>query len=283
MTGRLAIVGLGPGADDLRSPRAAAALEAATDLVGYGPYLDRVSLAPHQRRHASDNREELARADLALDLAQQGRQVAMVSSGDPGVFAMAAAVFEALERGDAARRSTDIEVVPGVSAVLAAAARIGAPCGNDFCVISLSDNLKPWETVLDRVGMAARAGLAMALYNPVSKARPWQFGRGAGSLAATSCPDMCRWFSPAPSAEADERVDRTTLAEASKRSGRHANAGHRRHRTEPDHRAAGRIRLDLCAAVGREIGPMSRVQPRQARPLRRGPRRWPAAGRGARP
>ncbi len=214
MTGRLAIVGLGPGADDLRSPRAAAALEAATDLVGYGPYLDRVSLAPHQRRHASDNREELARADLALDLAQQGRQVAMVSSGDPGVFAMAAAVFEALEQGDAARRATDIEVVPGVSAVLAAAARIGAPCGNDFCVISLSDNLKPWETVLGRVGMAARAGLAMALYNPVSKARPWQLDAILDRLREILPGDVPVVFARAIS-RADERIDRTTLANAS--------------------------------------------------------------------
>ncbi|MEM8878050.1 MAG: SAM-dependent methyltransferase, partial [Pseudomonadota bacterium] len=147
MTGKLFVVGLGPGADDLIPPRALAALSVADDLVGYEPYLRRISHTPTQRVHASDNREEIPRAEMAIDLALSGRQVAMVSGGDPGVFAMAAAVFEALESRDAAERELPVEVIPGISAVLAAAARIGAPCGNDFCVINLSDNLKPFEII----------------------------------------------------------------------------------------------------------------------------------------
>ncbi len=176
MTGRLAIVGLGPGAEALRTPQAEAALAAASDLVGYGPYLDRIAPRPGQARHASDNRQELARARQALALAASGRSVALVSGGDPGVFAMASAAFEAIEGGDPAWRALDIEVIPGVSALLAAAARLGAPLGGDFCVISLSDNLKPWGLVLARLRAAASAGFVIALYNPASRARPWQLG-----------------------------------------------------------------------------------------------------------
>lgn len=173
MTGALTIVGLGPGPARWTTPAAASALASATDLVGYGPYLARVPDGP-QRRHLSDNREESARARHALTLASEGRRVAVVSGGDPGVFAMAAAVFEAVEAGDPAWRALDIVVEPGVTAVLAAAARLGAPLGHDFAVISLSDNLKPFDTVLARVRAAATAGFVLAFYNPVSKARPWQ-------------------------------------------------------------------------------------------------------------
>ena len=127
MTGRLAIVGLGPGAPELITPLASETLAAATDLVGYAPYLARVAERAGQRRHESDNREELARAKQALELAASGRSVAIVSSGDPGVFAMASAVFEATETGKPAWRDFDVTVVPGVSAMLAAAARVGAP------------------------------------------------------------------------------------------------------------------------------------------------------------
>ena len=155
MTGRLAIVGLGPGAPELVTPLASETLAAATDLVGYAPYLARVPERPGQLRHASDNREELARARQALELAASGKSVAVVSSGDPGVFAMASAVFEAIEAGKPAWRDIEVTVVPGVSAMLAAAARIGAPLGHDFCVISLSDNLKPWDLVLKRLEAAA--------------------------------------------------------------------------------------------------------------------------------
>ena len=121
--------------------------------------------------HASDNRVELDRATLALELAARGRRVVVVSSGDPGVFAMAAAVFEALEAGDAAWRALDIRVLPGITAMLAAAARAGAPLGHDFCAINLSDNLKPWNVVERRIALAAEADFAIAFYNPRSRAR----------------------------------------------------------------------------------------------------------------
>jgi precorrin-3B C17-methyltransferase len=184
MTGHLAIVGIGPGDPDLLTPQAGAALAAATDLVGYAPYLDRLAARPGQLRHASDNREELARARLALELAAAGRRVAVVSAGDAGVFGMASAVFEAIESGPPAWRATELEVLPGVSAVLAVAARVGAPLGQDFCVISLSDNLKPWHLVVRRLDSAAAAGFVIALYNPASRARPWQLGAALDVLRA---------------------------------------------------------------------------------------------------
>ncbi len=179
---RLYVVGLGPGPASMRTPQAEAALEAAQDLVGYGPYLARLPERPGQRRHASDNREELDRARLALSLAAQGRTVAVCSGGDAGVFAMAAAVFEAVEQGKPEWRTLDIEVVAGVSAMFAAAGRLGAPLGGDFCAISLSDNLKPWEIVLGRLRAAAEAGFVIALYNPLSRARAWQLGAAFEAL-----------------------------------------------------------------------------------------------------
>jgi precorrin-3B C17-methyltransferase len=174
MSGRLFIVGLGPGDLALQTPRAADVLGQATELLGYGPYVARVPERPGLTRHITDNRQEIARARHALELAARGRTVAVVSSGDPGVFAMASAVFETIEVGEPAWRTIEVEVVPGVSAMFAAAARLGAPLGHDFCAVSLSDNLKPWEVVLDRLTAAARAGFVIALYNPISKARPWQ-------------------------------------------------------------------------------------------------------------
>ena len=172
MTGRLSIVGLGPGPDHWIVPEATAALAAASDIVGYQPYVDRVAERPGQRRHGSDNRVEVDRARDALAMAADGRQVAVVSGGDPGVFAMAAAVFEAIETGDPYWRGLDVTVIPGVSAMQAAAARLGAPLGHDFCAISLSDNLKPWEIVERRLRAAAEGDFVIALYNPASKARP---------------------------------------------------------------------------------------------------------------
>jgi precorrin-3B C17-methyltransferase len=169
--GRLRVVGLGPGPADWRTPEADAALARASDVVGYAPYLERLALEPRQRRHASDNREEILRARHALALAASGADVALVSGGDPGVFAMAAALIEAAEAGEPAWRGLDIEVLPGVSAMQAAAARLGAPLGHDFCAISLSDNLKPWEVVARRLGCAAEGDFVIALYNPASKAR----------------------------------------------------------------------------------------------------------------
>lgn len=178
MTGSLTIVGLGPGNVDLATPAASRALAEATDLVGYATYLARVPQgAQAQKRHASDNRVEIARARHALALAAEGRRVTVVSGGDPGVFGMAAAVFEAIESGEPAWREIDIRVEPGVTAMLAAAAAAGAPLGGDFCAISLSDNLKPWASIECRLTAAARAGFVIALYNPRSRARPRQLAK----------------------------------------------------------------------------------------------------------
>jgi precorrin-3B C17-methyltransferase len=177
VSGRLAVVGIGPGPAAMMTGEALEAVAGASDLFGYGPYLARLSLREGQVAHASDNREELARARAALALAAAGREVAVVSGGDPGVFAMAAAVCEAADGGPAAWREVDVSVVPGVTAMLAVAARAGAPLGHDFCALSLSDNLKPWEVVEARLRAAAGAGFVIAIYNPVSRARPWQLGR----------------------------------------------------------------------------------------------------------
>ena len=213
MTGRLAIVGLGPGAPELITPLASDTLAAATDLVGYAPYLARVPERAGQHRHASDNREELARARQALELAATGRSVAVVSSGDPGVFAMASAVFEVIEAGKPAWKDVEVTVVPGVSAMLAAAARIGAPLGHDFCVISLSDNLKPWDVVLKRLEAAASSDFIIVLYNPASKARPWQLGDALHLIARHRAGATPVIFARAVS-RPDERIDITTLADA---------------------------------------------------------------------
>lgn len=172
--GRLFVIGLGPGEARFLTPEASAALGAAEALYGYEPYLARVPVREGQTRHPSDNREELVRAGAALAHAAAGATVAMVSGGDPGVFAMAAAVIEAIEAGPAEWRALDLAIVPGITAMLAVAAKCGAPLGHDFCAISLSDNLKPWEVIEKRLRLSAQAGFAMAFYNPVSKARPHQ-------------------------------------------------------------------------------------------------------------
>ncbi len=177
MSGSLSVVGLGPGNPQTLTPEAAAALQSADALYGYGPYLARVVPRDGQTRHVSDNREEGARAAAALRHAAEGVNVAIVSGGDPGVFAMAAAVCEQIESGDAAWRKLDVAIVPGITAMLAVAARVGAPLGHDFCAISLSDNLKPWELIERRLAAAAGAGFVIALYNPISRARPWQLGK----------------------------------------------------------------------------------------------------------
>jgi len=179
------VVGLGPGPDRWLTAEASTLLAVATDIVGYAPYVDRVApslVSSLARRHSSDNREELGRARHALALAEAGGRVALVSGGDPGVFAMAAAVFEALEAGPPSWRGLDIVVAPGVTAMLAAAARIGAPLGHDFCAISLSDNLKPWAAIEKRLAMAAEADFVIALYNPASRARSDQIGRAFALL-----------------------------------------------------------------------------------------------------
>jgi precorrin-3B C17-methyltransferase len=177
VSGHLAVVGLGPGDARYLTEEASAVLSAADALYGYGPYLDRVPSRAGQSRHASDNREERARAASALRHAARGARVAVVSGGDPGVFAMAAAVCEEIEAGPETWHALDIAIVPGITAMLAVAARIGAPLGHDFCALSLSDNLKPWELIERRLDAAATAGFVIALYNPVSRARPWQLGK----------------------------------------------------------------------------------------------------------
>ncbi len=177
MTGWLAVVGLGPGDENLVTPDVRAALAEATDVVGYIPYVARVEPRAGLTLHASDNRVEIDRSRHALEMAAAGRRVVVVSSGDPGVFAMAAAVLEALEHGPQAWRDLDLRVLPGITAMLAAAARAGAPLGHDFCAINLSDNLKPWALIEKRLRLAVEADFAMAFYNPRSKSRPEGFER----------------------------------------------------------------------------------------------------------
>ena len=174
--GKLAIIGTGPGSAKWMSPEVREILKCATDLVGYKTYLNLIgSLGDGKQRHESDNREEESRAQTALDLAAEGKYVAVVSSGDPGIYAMATAVFEVLERYNKPEwQNIDIHVAPGISAMQAAAASIGAPLGHDFCVISLSDILKPWEIVSRRIAAAGEADFVIAFYNPVSKERIWQ-------------------------------------------------------------------------------------------------------------
>jgi precorrin-2 C20-methyltransferase/precorrin-3B C17-methyltransferase len=167
--GEVTVIGLGPGDPRWLTPEARTALAEADDVIGYGPYVDRVPLRPHQRRHPSDNRVEAERAAFALDLARRGRRVAVVSSGDPGVFAMAAAVLEVGE--DPAWKDVPVRIVPGLTAAQAVASRAGAPLGHDFCVLSLSDRLKPWSVIADRLTAAASADLVIAIYNPASRSR----------------------------------------------------------------------------------------------------------------
>ena len=175
--GWVAVVGLGPGSETLITPEVTAALATATDVVGYIPYVARVAPRAGLTLHPSDNRVEMDRARHALALAHAGHRVVVVSSGDPGVFAMASAVFEALEAEPADRRGIDIRVLPGITAMLAAAARAGAPLGHDFCTINLSDNMKPWSLIERRLRLAAEADFAMAFYNPRSASRPEGFAR----------------------------------------------------------------------------------------------------------
>lgn len=177
--GRLAVIGLGPGAAELMVPAVKAELARAEDVLGYETYVRMAGpFRDDQVLHCTDNREEMQRARHAFALAAQGRSVVVVSSGDPGVFAMAAAVLEALhESDDPAWHRVELQILPGVSASLATAAQAGAPLGHDFCVLSLSDNLKPWSIIETRLDLAAQADLVLAFYNPISKARPWQLGQ----------------------------------------------------------------------------------------------------------
>ncbi|MEV6228404.1 precorrin-2 C(20)-methyltransferase [Saccharopolyspora shandongensis] len=183
--GEVVVVGLGPGGREWVTPEAQAALAAADDLVGYAPYLARIPDNPRQRKHASDNRVEAERAEFALELARRGSRVAVISSGDPGVFAMASAVLEvAAERSD-----VPVRVLPGMTAAQAVASRVGAPLGHDFCVLSLSDRLKPWEVIVERLRAAASADLVMAIYNPASRSRTWQVAAARDAVLEHRSPD----------------------------------------------------------------------------------------------
>lgn len=173
--GWVIVAGLGPGAEAMVTPEVQAALAQASDVVGYIPYVARIAPRAGLVLHASDNRVELDRARAALAMAAAGRRVVVVSSGDPGVFAMASALFEAIEAAPQ-YLDLDIRILPGITAMLAAAAAAGAPLGHDFACINLSDNLKPFDLLARRIALAAQADLAMAFYNPRSASRPHQFG-----------------------------------------------------------------------------------------------------------
>lgn len=210
MSGWITVAGLGPGSDAMVTPEVAAALDQATDVIGYIPYVARVAARPGLTLHASDNRVELDRARHALSLAAQGGRVVIVSSGDPGVFAMASALFETLEAdgGD-----PDIRILPGITAMLAAAARAGAPLGHDFCAINLSDNLKPMALIEHRLRHAAQGDFAMAFYNPRSASRPAGFARVLEVLREECEPERLMIFARAVTT-ADEALRVVTLEEA---------------------------------------------------------------------
>ena len=213
MSGWVRVVGIGPGPERWITPEVAEVLAAASDLVGYRSYLQRVTPGAAQRVHDSDNGDELERARLALSLAEDGKRVAVVSGGDPGVFAMASAVFEAIEAGPLSQRALDVAVLPGVTAMLAAAARLGAPLGNDFCTLNLSDNLKPWDIIDKRLRLAAQADFVMALYNPASRARPTQVHEAFAILRAELSAETVVVFAKAIG-RPDEEVTVSTLGEA---------------------------------------------------------------------
>lgn len=212
MSGSLVIAGLGPGAEGMVTPEVHAALGTATDIVGYIPYVARIAPRPGLTLHPSDNRVELDRAKAAIKMALRGQRVVVVSSGDPGVFAMASAVFEALE-GWPEAQAISIQVLPGITAMLAAAAALGAPLGHDFCCINLSDNLKPFALIETRLRHAARADLAMAFYNPRSASRPETFARTLEILRQECGPDRLISFARAVSTP-DQALNTVSLAEA---------------------------------------------------------------------
>ena len=189
--GRLAVIGLGPGAAELMVPAVKTELARCTDVLGYETYVRMAGpFRDDQVQHCTDNREEMQRARHAFELAAQGRSVVVVSSGDPGVFAMAAAVIEALhESSDPTWHQVDLQILPGVSASLATAAQAGAPLGHDFCVMSLSDNLTPCSIIEKRLDLASQADLALAFYNPISRSRPWQLGRALEIVARHRTPE----------------------------------------------------------------------------------------------
>ena len=211
--GSLRVVGIGPGPTEWMTEEVTTVLCAAEHVVGYHAYLARLPRREGSTLHGSDNGDELARARHALALAEGGARVVIVSGGDAGVFGMAAAVFEAIEQGPATWRSLDISVLPAVTAMLAAAARLGAPLGNDFCALNLSDNLKPWHVIEQRLSLAAQAGFVIALYNPASRARAEQVHDAFSILRRHRAPSAVVAFAKAVG-RANEELSVTTLGEA---------------------------------------------------------------------
>ena len=212
MTGRVIVAGLGPGNPAQVTPLVDAAIAKATDVIGYIPYVARITPREGLTLHPSDNRVEADRAHHALELAAAGKEVLIVSSGDPGVFAMAAALFEVLETDLKRWQDVEIEILPGITAMLAAAARAGAPLGHDFCVINLSDNLKPWALIEKRLRLAAEADFAMAFYNPRSKSRPEGFEKTLDILKSCCGDDRPVIFARAVSTK-DETISVVPLSQ----------------------------------------------------------------------
>ena len=213
MKGSLTIVGLGPGAAELVTPAVTDALKHSTDIVGYSKYIDRVRHARGKSFHPSDNREEIDRAELSINLALRGKKVVVVSSGDPGVFAMASAIFEVVDKRSISKEDLPIVVLPGITALLAASARLGAPIGHDFCVINLSDNLKSWDILKSRVIAAAKADFVIAFYNPRSKSRENQLAEIYDILRENCKSDRLVIYANSVSTKS-EAIFETTLSEA---------------------------------------------------------------------
>jgi len=209
----LTIAGLGPGDSKLITPNVQEAISSATDIVGYTQYVARIQPRDGLVLHSSDNRVEIERAELALDLAASGKKVLIVSSGDPGVFAMAAAVFEILDKNPTRWVDVEVQILPGITAMLAAAAKIGAPLGHDFCTLNLSDNLKPWELIEKRLLLGIEADFAIALYNPRSKSRPEGFNKALSILKRECSKDRLIVFARAISTP-EEKIQIMTLTQA---------------------------------------------------------------------
>ncbi|MDE3059992.1 MAG: precorrin-3B C(17)-methyltransferase [Pseudomonadota bacterium] len=212
MSGWLRVVGLGPGSEKWLTPEALAVLQEATDVVGYVPYVENLPASITAEKHASGNGVELERAAAALRLAAAGRRVAVVSGGDAGIFGMASAIFEAMEKGEPQWRELDVEVIPGLTALLAAAAKLGAPLGHDFCVISLSDYLKPWPVIEKRLQAASDGDFALAIYNPASKTRRDQLLQALALLRKQRSDDTIAVIAK-DIGRADESVSITSLGE----------------------------------------------------------------------
>jgi precorrin-2 C20-methyltransferase/precorrin-3B C17-methyltransferase len=204
----LLIVGLGPGPDRWLTPEATEALASVEHVVGYAPYVNRVPQREGLQRHASGNTVEVDRARLALELAQAGERVAVVSGGDAGIFGMAAAVFEVADEFP----DVEVHVVPGVSALQAVAAKAGAPIGADFAVVSLSDRLKPWSVIERRLHAIGEADLVLAVYNPASRSRVTQVAELQKILLEHRSPDTVVVVGR-DVGRAEESLTLTTLAE----------------------------------------------------------------------